>query len=190
VVNVTPQLCLTPGKGPRYTLDRGLGGPQSWSGHRGYRTNLFASAKDRTSIARSSFPLSDTILTELPRLLCAYTETEFSAPLVIYASSFHCFRRAIIHTHRENNSVFSGESCSFCREPANDSSNEVYRCTHCTYSRDLSSFNVNPNDFTSVRLNKTGSEILKQSLHGVQITAKSKRLEPRQKKTSDYLKFS
>jgi hypothetical protein len=31
---------LAPGKGPRYPLYRGLGGPQSRSGHRGYRKIL------------------------------------------------------------------------------------------------------------------------------------------------------
>jgi hypothetical protein len=30
---------LPPGKDPQYPLDRNLGGPQSWSGHRGYRKN-------------------------------------------------------------------------------------------------------------------------------------------------------
>jgi hypothetical protein len=43
-----------------------LGGPQSRSEHRGYRKNPFASAGDRTSIAWSSSPYPDTILTELP----------------------------------------------------------------------------------------------------------------------------
>jgi hypothetical protein len=38
----------------RYPLYRRLGGPQSRSGHRGYRKKSFASARDRTSIARSS----------------------------------------------------------------------------------------------------------------------------------------
>jgi hypothetical protein len=45
---------LPPGKGPRYPLDRRLGGSQSWSGHRVFRKNPLASAGDRTSIARSS----------------------------------------------------------------------------------------------------------------------------------------
>jgi len=35
VVSVTPRPRFAPGKGPRYPLDRRLGGPQSWSGHRG-----------------------------------------------------------------------------------------------------------------------------------------------------------
>jgi hypothetical protein len=30
-----PGRALAPGKGPRYPLDTRLGGPQSWSGHRG-----------------------------------------------------------------------------------------------------------------------------------------------------------
>jgi hypothetical protein len=30
-----PGRVLPPWKGPRYPLDRRLGGPQSWSGHRG-----------------------------------------------------------------------------------------------------------------------------------------------------------
>jgi hypothetical protein len=38
-------------KDPRYPLYRRLGGPQSRSGHRGYRKNLLASAGDRTSTA-------------------------------------------------------------------------------------------------------------------------------------------
>jgi hypothetical protein len=44
------------GKDPRYPLDGRLGGPQSRSGHRGYRKNPFASAGDQTWIARSSSP--------------------------------------------------------------------------------------------------------------------------------------
>jgi hypothetical protein len=40
------------GKDPRYPLYRRLGGPKSRSGHRGYRKDPFASAGDRTSIAR------------------------------------------------------------------------------------------------------------------------------------------
>jgi hypothetical protein len=55
------------GKGPRYPLYRRLGGPQSRSGQR-LQEKSFASAGDRTSIARSSSPQLDTILTELPRL--------------------------------------------------------------------------------------------------------------------------
>jgi hypothetical protein len=51
-----PGHTLAPGKGPLYPLYRRLGGPQSRSGHRGYRKNPFASARDRTSIARSSSP--------------------------------------------------------------------------------------------------------------------------------------
>jgi hypothetical protein len=35
-----PGRALPPGKGPRYILHRRLGGPQSRSGHRGYRKNL------------------------------------------------------------------------------------------------------------------------------------------------------
>jgi hypothetical protein len=34
-----PGRALPPGKGPQYALDRRLDGPQSWSGHRGYRNN-------------------------------------------------------------------------------------------------------------------------------------------------------
>jgi hypothetical protein len=41
---------------PRYPLYRRLGGPQSRSGHRGYRKHPFSSAGNRTSIARSSSP--------------------------------------------------------------------------------------------------------------------------------------
>jgi hypothetical protein len=55
-------------KVPRYPLDMRLGGPQSRSGQKGYTKNHFASAGNRTSIARSSSPWSDTILTELHRL--------------------------------------------------------------------------------------------------------------------------
>jgi hypothetical protein len=57
---------LAPARGPRYPLYRRLGGPQSWSGHRGYRKHPFASVGDRTSIALSSSPQPDTILTALP----------------------------------------------------------------------------------------------------------------------------
>jgi hypothetical protein len=39
-------------KEPRYPLDSRLGGPQSRSGHRGYRKKSFAPAEDRTSIVR------------------------------------------------------------------------------------------------------------------------------------------
>jgi hypothetical protein len=46
----------------QYPLYRRQGGLHSRSGHTGYRNNSFASAGNRTSIARSS----DTILTELP----------------------------------------------------------------------------------------------------------------------------
>jgi hypothetical protein len=41
------------GKDPQYPFDRRLGGPQSWSGSRGYRKKSFASAGDRTPIAQS-----------------------------------------------------------------------------------------------------------------------------------------
>jgi hypothetical protein len=60
------------GKDPRYLLDRRLSGPQSRSGHRGYRKNPFASVGDRTSIVQSSSP-TDTILTELPGSLRYWT---------------------------------------------------------------------------------------------------------------------
>jgi hypothetical protein len=55
-------------KDPQYSLDRRLGGPLSRSGHSGFEENPLASAGEPTSIARSSSPQSDTILTELPRL--------------------------------------------------------------------------------------------------------------------------
>jgi hypothetical protein len=42
-----------PGKVPPVLLDRRLGGPQSRSGHRGYRKNRFASAGDQTPIVQS-----------------------------------------------------------------------------------------------------------------------------------------
>jgi hypothetical protein len=54
-------------KDPRYPMYRRLGGPQSRSGHRGYRKNPFSSAGYRTSITRSSSPQPDSILTELTR---------------------------------------------------------------------------------------------------------------------------
>jgi hypothetical protein len=38
---------------PRYPLYTRLGGPQSRSGHRGYRKNPFASAGDRNSVVQS-----------------------------------------------------------------------------------------------------------------------------------------
>jgi hypothetical protein len=44
------------GKGPRYPLDRRLGGHQSWSGYRGQRKSPFASTGDRTPISQSSSP--------------------------------------------------------------------------------------------------------------------------------------
>jgi hypothetical protein len=47
-----------PERTPPYPLYRRLGGPQKQSGHRGYRKNPFASSGDRTSIARSSSPIS------------------------------------------------------------------------------------------------------------------------------------
>jgi hypothetical protein len=51
-----PAALYSQGKDPRYPLYRRLGGPQSRSGHRGYRKNPFASAEDRTSIAGSFSP--------------------------------------------------------------------------------------------------------------------------------------
>jgi hypothetical protein len=63
-----PGRALPPGKEPRYPLDSRLGGPHTRSGHRGYRKNPFAFTGDKTPIARSSRPQSDTVLTELPRL--------------------------------------------------------------------------------------------------------------------------
>jgi hypothetical protein len=56
------------GKDPRYPLYRRLGGPQSRSGHRGYRKNL-CPCRGSNPDHRSSSPYSDTILPELPRLL-------------------------------------------------------------------------------------------------------------------------
>jgi hypothetical protein len=61
-----PGRALPPGKDSRYSLYRRLGGPQSRSGHRGYKKNSFDSTGNRTSIARSSSPQQDIILTELP----------------------------------------------------------------------------------------------------------------------------
>jgi hypothetical protein len=43
---------LSPGKGPPTPLDRRLGGPQSWSGHR-LEEKSFASAGDRTPVVQS-----------------------------------------------------------------------------------------------------------------------------------------
>jgi hypothetical protein len=61
-----PGRVLAPRKRPPlYSLYRRLGGPQSRSGHRGLRKNPFASARDRTSIAWSSRPKPDIVLTEL-----------------------------------------------------------------------------------------------------------------------------
>jgi hypothetical protein len=44
---------LARGKDPRCPLYRRLGGPQSRSGHRGYRKDPFASSRDRTLVVRS-----------------------------------------------------------------------------------------------------------------------------------------
>jgi hypothetical protein len=44
---------LSPGMDPRYPFNRRLGGPQSWSGHRGYRKKSFASAADRIPAVQS-----------------------------------------------------------------------------------------------------------------------------------------
>jgi hypothetical protein len=49
-----------------YQLERRLGGPQSWTGHRGQRKNLLPLPGIKPWLLS---PLSDTILTELPRLL-------------------------------------------------------------------------------------------------------------------------
>jgi hypothetical protein len=54
------------GKDPQYPLDRRLGGPQSRSGHRGYKKNPLPLLGIKP---RSSSPQSDTIMIELPRLL-------------------------------------------------------------------------------------------------------------------------
>jgi hypothetical protein len=51
---------------PLYPLYRRLGGPQSRSGHRGYRKNPFSFAGDQTPLARSFSPWPDIIVTELP----------------------------------------------------------------------------------------------------------------------------
>jgi hypothetical protein len=56
-------------KDPWYTLDRRMGGPQSWSGHRGQRKNLLPLPGIEPDISRSSSLSSDTTLTELPQLL-------------------------------------------------------------------------------------------------------------------------
>jgi hypothetical protein len=60
-----PGRSLPPEKDLRYPLYRKLGGPQSRPGQR-LEEKSFAPAGDRTSIALSSSPSSDTILTELP----------------------------------------------------------------------------------------------------------------------------
>jgi hypothetical protein len=49
-----PAELLPRGKDPRYPLYRRLGGPQSWSGLRGYRKNPFASAGDRTCLRKGN----------------------------------------------------------------------------------------------------------------------------------------
>jgi hypothetical protein len=54
---------LPPGKDPWYPLDRRLGGPQSWSGHR-LEEKSFASAGDRTPVVQSVVRY----YTELPQL--------------------------------------------------------------------------------------------------------------------------
>jgi hypothetical protein len=51
--SVTPQPRFTPGKESWYSLDRRLGGPQSRSGHRGYRKKSFVSAGNRTPVVQS-----------------------------------------------------------------------------------------------------------------------------------------
>jgi hypothetical protein len=71
--SVTPRPLFTPGKvkNPRYLLDRKLGRPQSWSGHRRQRKYPFhlPGIEPQSSV--------DTILTELPQLLqsisCRYS---------------------------------------------------------------------------------------------------------------------
>jgi hypothetical protein len=78
-----PGHVLAPEKDPRCPLYRRLGGPQNRSGHRNYRKNPFASAGDRTSIARSSNPQSDIILTELPGSHNKWYSTEISCSVVI-----------------------------------------------------------------------------------------------------------
>jgi hypothetical protein len=64
-----PGRALAPGKRPPVLLYRRLGGLRAGLDTEARVKNHFASAVDRTPIARSSSPYTDTTLTELPRLL-------------------------------------------------------------------------------------------------------------------------
>jgi hypothetical protein len=69
VVSVTPRPRFAPGKGPpRYPLYRRLGGPQSRSGHRGYRKNPLPLPGIEPRSPGRPVRSHDTVLTELPRL--------------------------------------------------------------------------------------------------------------------------
>jgi hypothetical protein len=63
------------GKDPRYPVDKRLGGPQSRSGRRGQKKNPLPLLGIEP---RSTSPQSDTILTELPRLLLAFMVHEIT----------------------------------------------------------------------------------------------------------------
>jgi hypothetical protein len=48
-----PGCALPPGKEPQYPLDRRLGGPQSWSWHRGLEKKCYASTRDQNPVVQS-----------------------------------------------------------------------------------------------------------------------------------------
>jgi hypothetical protein len=66
VVNLTPRPLYPQGKSPFYTLDRWLGGPQSWSGRGGEEKNSQPPPALEPSIIQ---PVAQRYTTELSRLL-------------------------------------------------------------------------------------------------------------------------
>jgi hypothetical protein len=72
VVSVTPRSRFAPGKGPPVLIVQQAGWALESVWTQRLEEKSSAPAGDRTPIARSSSPLSDTILSELPRLLHTY----------------------------------------------------------------------------------------------------------------------
>lgn len=75
-------------------------------------------------------------LTNLHGIYCVwYIGTKFSAPLMIYVSSF-CFYKVIHDSYREDLIAFGGKSCCSCRETVSHGCVLLYHCTHCTSRRE------------------------------------------------------
>jgi hypothetical protein len=102
VVSVTPRPHFTPAKGPRYPLDRRLGGPQSRSGHR-LKEKFLTCAEDRTPVVQSVVRHYTDRATSVTyyiseRIFCIFHGYHTSRHLFHYNTSNTAFRTLFPHS--------------------------------------------------------------------------------------------